>query len=536
LLARILMSLEVFYTLTSLWGGPAAHAVCAAKPQAVSAAVAVTAFVDVNVVPMDSERVLSGYTVLVENGRIVDIGPAARVKVPVGAMRIDGRGKYLMPGLGDMHVGPSHTISPPREGQEQAFADLLFLRYVVHGVTALRSLGGLDHQVLPRLSRLGAQFPVPHLYLGLGRLPKVLWSNPDSAALGLAAIKAAGYSHVIDDQVRTDSVTMAALRRAGLPIATHSHPLAFTQALKLGAVGGSVEHLYVFWDSLLGRPGSPGQDPANQPESTELPMAKVPALVGTLRRAGVWVTPSLKCMETTHPYVQGDAFAQIVETMQDSGVKMLLGGDGWALSRWSVQKELAAMVRAGLTPYQALLTGTRNVSEYFGILDSTGTVAVGKRADLILVDGNPLQDVRHTWMPAGVMIGGRWFDRQALDQRQLAAPRLWFEELLRPQMPGGIVNKAGILPFLSSPPRSVEHWQELERRGRRVFALADSLKPSRRQTHGRVLQLLTAELGAIRALMTPDEREAFDPKIEVWLRVQGRQGYRAVIPGVPPAP
>jgi imidazolonepropionase-like amidohydrolase len=78
---------------------------------------------------------------------------------------------------------------------------------------------------------------------------------------------------------------------------------------------------------------------------------------------------------------------------------------------------LAALVRTGLTPYQALETGTRNVAVFFGTADSSGTVAVGKRADLVLLAGNPLADIQQTRRIAGVMLGGRWLDRAALDRR-----------------------------------------------------------------------------------------------------------------------
>ncbi len=95
--------------------------------------------------------------------------------------------------------------------------------------------------------------------------------------------------------------------------------------------------------------------------------------------------------------------------------------------------ELQTLVWAGLTPYQALVTGTRNVAAYFGTEDSTGTVAVGKRADLVLLHGNPLTDIRHSSHIAGVMIAGRW-RAQAEIERQMevyaqadTGLRAWFK-------------------------------------------------------------------------------------------------------------
>jgi imidazolonepropionase-like amidohydrolase len=102
-----------------------------------------------------------------------------------------------------------------------------------------------------------------------------------------------------------------------------------------------------------------------------------------------------------------------IKVLHDSGVGLLLGTDNGG---FAVPWELEVLVRVGLTPYEALATGTRNVAVFLGTLDSTGTVAVGKRADLVLLAGNPLTDIRHTAYPAGVMLGGRWLSRAELDQ------------------------------------------------------------------------------------------------------------------------
>jgi imidazolonepropionase-like amidohydrolase len=106
----------------------------------------------------------------------------------------------------------------------------------------------------------------------------------------------------------------------------------------------------------------------------------------------------------------------MVKGLHDAGVGLFLSGDDGG----NIHDELAALVQAGLTPYQALLTGTRNPAQYLRLQDSTGTVAAGKWADLVLLDGNPLADVQHARKPAGVMIAGRWLDRAALEQSSSA--------------------------------------------------------------------------------------------------------------------
>jgi len=124
-----------------------------------------------------------------------------------------------------------------------------------------------------------------------------------------------------------------------------------------------------------------------------------------------------------------DLMYQLVRALQDAGAGLLLGTDsfyshvgrfdsGTWLGFQAAPDELWALVtKAGLTPYQALATGTRNVAAFLGTQDSTGTVAVGKRADLVLLNGNPLQDIRAAASQAGVMVGGRWLARAELDAR-----------------------------------------------------------------------------------------------------------------------
>jgi imidazolonepropionase-like amidohydrolase len=98
----------------------------------------------------------------------------------------------------------------------------------------------------------------------------------------------------------------------------------------------------------------------------------------------------------------------------------LLGSDApqmWNVPGFSVHRELKALVASGLSPYQALTAGTRNVAVFFGTLETTGTVASGKRADLILLDANPLADVANSSKIAGVMLAGRWMARGDIDTR-----------------------------------------------------------------------------------------------------------------------
>ncbi|MDH4044598.1 MAG: amidohydrolase family protein, partial [Gemmatimonadota bacterium] len=116
----------------------------------------------------------------------------------------------------------------------------------------------------------------------------------------------------------------------------------------------------------------------------------------------------------------------LIKALHDAGAGLLLGSDApqvWNVPGFSVHRELEALVAAGLTPYDALVTGTRNIATYLGTADRAGTIAVGKQADLILLDANPLLDIRNTTRRAGVMIRGVWHPQSELEARlaQIAA-------------------------------------------------------------------------------------------------------------------
>jgi imidazolonepropionase-like amidohydrolase len=144
-----------------------------------------------------------------------------------------------------------------------------------------------------------------------------------------------------------------------------------------------------------------------RPHSQELPAQRSAAADSGTR----------KMMEHWHRLIA--LRRQMIKALQDAGAGLVVGTDyprDGKMPGAGVHRELAALVAAGLTPYQALAAATRNVAALLGTLDSAGTVAVGRRADLVLLEGNPLVDIQATRRAAGVMVAGRWLSRQALDQ------------------------------------------------------------------------------------------------------------------------
>ncbi len=111
---------------------------------------------------------------------------------------------------------------------------------------------------------------------------------------------------------------------------------------------------------------------------------------------------------------------RLIKALHQAGAGLLLGSDApqiYNVPGFSTHRELESLVGAGLTPYQALETGTRNIARYFGTEKETGTIEKGKRADLVLLDADPLADIRNTTRRSGVMVRGRWLPQAEIERR-----------------------------------------------------------------------------------------------------------------------
>ena len=461
-----------------------------------------TAFVGVTVVPMDREWVIPDQTVLVQEGRIAAIGPVGHVQIPAHTRRVDGRGKYLIPGLADMHT---HVGVGDSSSAEHA----LFL-WLANGVTTIRNMdylspGGmfhiLDGSFLLRLRARAAAGTLvsPRIYTssvwspngdGTGGLIGLFGGGPhtplDQIGADVAAYHAAGYDHLKihdEDAVSAESLVVAA-HRVGLPVVGHvPDALPVQRALKIGYT--SIEHLTGYLPALMRGDSSTMAkarelkiDGTQLTDSAflavmrrDLDLSRINALAAQTRQAGVWNCPTLTPDNIAAPdthvdtlaqwpevryaspqqlkqwneiqanhsvgerVVNGaggtlDAFQHLVDALQAAGAGLLSGTDAstnmvvpYLVPGFSLHRELAALVAAGLTPYQALTTSTRNVAAYFGTLNKSGTVTVGKRADLVLLDGNPLRDIHQTMRIAGVMRNGVWFPESTLAPQVAAALR-----------------------------------------------------------------------------------------------------------------
>lgn len=413
----------------------------------------VTAFVDVTVVPMDTERVLPHHTVVVEDGHITALGPREQVPVPAGAERIDGRGRFLLPGLADMHTHLAYGAPCPSCA---ASAERYLFLLLANGVTTIRNMDWgppswisaplpywLDTAVLLQLKARTAtgQLLGPRIYTS-GQ-----WRTDTTKSVdeNVAAYKAAGYDHLklyleYPDTALVDSLVRAA-HRLGMPLVGHGYEGVdgIARTLRLGLQ--SIEHLMPYvspgledsmvaaamaatarakvWNSpTTGIDGFYNRSIRPAPLERRYGPAEF-ALEQGRPIDSVWTAAMVDTVVAPYDSVAVAPFSRLVRGLRDAGPGLLLGTDGPPIGPAGlvIHRALAMFVRHGLTPYEALLTGTRNPAAYFDTDDSTGTIAIGKRADLVLLTGNPLVDIRQTGAIAGVMRGGQWLDRAEIEQR-----------------------------------------------------------------------------------------------------------------------
>jgi imidazolonepropionase-like amidohydrolase len=411
----------------------------------------VYAFVNVTVIPMDAERVLRRHTVVVERGRITAVGPADVVEIPANATRIDGVGKYLIPGLSEMH---GHTPVPGGDPNNEFVENMMFL-YAANGVTTVRGMLGAPGQLELKGMTNSGEMIGPTLYLAGPSFNGNSVSSPAEAAERVRQQKREGWDllkvHPGLTRAEYDSMALAAAE-VGIRFGGHvPEPVGLLHALKMGQQ--TFDHIDGFIAYL---------DAADK----SIDETKLRDIVRLTKEAGAWVVPTQVLWEVgvlglgnteefrRRPEMrywpqQGnggvDRWAQrhsavqsnpnfdvelrtiharnrnrVLKALVDGGVGILMGTDSpqmFSVPGFSLHREMQAMVDAGMTPYQVLESGTKNVGEYFQAQDSFGTVAIGRRADLILLNSNPLQNIASVADRAGVMVRGRWIPESEIQSR-----------------------------------------------------------------------------------------------------------------------
>lgn len=414
-----------------------------------------TAIVNVNVVPMTEDVVHASQTVVVSDGRITAIGDVNVTVIPDGATVVDGTDRYVMPGLAEMHAHVPAADSPDLERVLHLF--------VANGVTQVRGMLGEPGHLELREKIAAGDLTGPWLFTSGPSFNGRSVSSPEQAAAMVHEQHTAGYDFlkVHPGLTRAEFTAMAAaandlgIRFAGHVPADVGVPLA----LELGI--STIDHLDGYMAELIAArqdptggvggffgvslagiadPGripaiadatresgtwnvptqslfvqvvdrTPADDPANRPEMKYMPEATV----------GRWIDAHREISADIDPEIASRAIElreMLILELQQRGAGLLLGSDApqiFNVPGFSIHHELRYLVEAGLSPYEALRSGTVNAASWFGTESESGTVEVGKRADLVVLDDNPLADIRNSRRVHGVMLRGRWLGRPELD-------------------------------------------------------------------------------------------------------------------------
>jgi imidazolonepropionase-like amidohydrolase len=425
-------------------------------PTPITQGAPVTAFVGVSVLPLDSDQVLKDQTVVVDGERIVAIGPTASTPVPEGATRINGQGRYLMPGLADMHL---HLL--PGEGNPTDAAGQQLALLLANGVTTARALVAPPSGLALRERVARGELLGPTLRVAGPSFHGKSVRSPEQARQQVREQKAAGYdllkTHGGLGRETYDAMVEEA-KAQGLRVSGHVTPeVGLSRAIEAGQ---QLEHLDGYLAALL-PPGDKAQ--VEQVEFgdalSRMDLARLPALAEATKRAGIFNSPTLALFEVVASdgevpalrtrrelrYVSStavDAWTQALLTgplaeaptagkqkflelrrhvlrgLHAAGAPLLVGSDSpqlFMVSGFALHREMGAQVAAGLPPLAVLQAATRNAAAYFGESQQWGTVAVNQRADLLMLNGNPLEDIQLARAIAGVMVHGHWLPKSELD-------------------------------------------------------------------------------------------------------------------------
>lgn len=438
------------------------------------------AFTNVNVIPMDKERVLPNQTVLIKNGIIDQIG--SNVKIPKDAIKIDGKGKFLIPGLMDMHV---HLLSDGDEYPKNIAEDELKVM-IANGVTTIRFMIGTPEQLVLREKSAKQEIIAPTIYAASPHLTGKKQGNDfvvntsEEAREAVRKSKQAGYDFIkVTTFIKPEVYEAAVDEAAKLNIRVVGHAdsrfVGVERALKAKQ---QIEHLDGYLEMLL-KDDSPMKGSVSdiyiyQPKNWEsldyIDESKIAKVAKATVESNPFVNPTQHFMKNTfglprseesirsqpdfkfYPKKNQDFYInymkrtplnqvswekrakmvylknKLIKAIYDAGGKIMTGSDTpeflW-LYGFSMHRELKALNDAGLSPFASLEAATKNPSMYFGTLDKVGTIEKGKRADLILLDANPLENITNTEKRSGVMLKGKWYSQTELNKwLDEAAPRI----------------------------------------------------------------------------------------------------------------
>jgi len=418
-------------------------------------------FDDIRLLSMENDQIEHNMTVIVINGRVAWVGPNHEADIPSEAEIISGP-YYLMPGLAEMHA---HI---PSQQQGEEYVNHVLKMYVSQGITTIRGmLGEPSHLDLKKRAGAGTIIS-PRIFTSGPSFNGNSATDPETARQMVRDQKAAGYDLLKLHPGLTmdvfDAIADEALNN-DIEFSGHiSYDVQLERTLDAGQ--GTIDHLDRYMEFLAG-------DAANRPDpniiffgydlTPHVDETQIPIAAQRTVDAAVWNVPTNTLLENVFnpensievmsnwpgvdlmpsEMVSGwqnfirnlrssdiynadqarkylELRKKITKALHDGGAGLLLGADAPQIFNppgYSAHRELKLLVEAGLTPYEALKTGTVNVGNYLNEPNRTGLIAEGYRADLILLQSNPLETIPFNGFIEGVMVNGKWYDRSVLQSR-----------------------------------------------------------------------------------------------------------------------
>ncbi len=398
----------------------------------------VTAFVHVTVIPMEKERIMEDQTVIISNGKISAIGSSASIQVPDDAKRIDGSGKFLIPGLTDMHV---HVNSPDN-----------LLLWMAHGVTTVLNLNGRPTHLDWRSKLANNTMEGPMLYTAG---PTIYTANTMRDGDSLTeAYHAAGYDCIkIYNDVTTEAynaIIRTAKKYDMLTVGHIPRQPGFEGVLKAGqAIAHAEEYIYTILHDTI--------DDGKIPELAKATHDAGVTLIATLtaydhitrqvdnldavlaqpelKYTPEWIKEEWSAENNRYSKKRGfkvqrlqqrlDFQKRMVMGMHKAGVRVLVGTDAMfngMVTGSSALDEVINFVDIGFSAYDALKAATIDAADFLRMTKEFGTIEKGKRADLVLLDENPLTNIQNIRKQSGVMVRGRWYPKADIEKKLNSLP------------------------------------------------------------------------------------------------------------------
>lgn len=431
--------------------------------QAFAQSPACTAFVDVNVIPMDREQIVPHQTVLTRGDRIAQVTSTSQAHVPPGCTLIDGTHRYLIPGLVDSHV---HLPLSGRTDQRLVLQMLL-----ANGITTGINMEGSPEILALRNDIRAAKVLAPTLYTTGIFIQQPAFMSAEQVRKEVIAEKSSGYDFI---KVHGDLTKEAydalfdTAREQHIRVVGHVPAnLGIDAALgRQSLIVHAEEFLYSYFQFHRDLPTDP---------------AEIDRMVRDISKktaeSGTWVSPTLSVFRqiifqaadidallqrpemqylprhlTTgtsvgasnfawyppgNPYVkrwppekipylraQYSVMQRLTAGLRDAGVPLLAGTDPFVpcvIPGFSMRDEMEQLYEAGLTPFEVLQSATSNAARFLGTSNQVGTITEGKTADLILLTADPLENVNNVSLRDGVMLHGKWFPEDQLQKDLTAA-------------------------------------------------------------------------------------------------------------------